>query len=592
MNENIHGMHRTHMCGTIDKSHAGTEVTVMGWIQKQRDKGALVFADLRDRTGIVQLTFDSSTPQEDFKKAAGLRAEYVVAATGTVRLREAPNPELATGEVEIAVTALRLLSAAATPPFHIVADSDVKEELRLKYRYLDLRRPDLQSNILARHKITKIARDYFDTQGFIDIETPVLIKPTPEGARDYLVPSRVHNGRFYALPQSPQLYKQLLMLSGFDRYFQIARCFRDEDLRADRQPEFTQIDLELSFVEQEDILRVTEGFLRVLFDKFLGVTLPESFPRMTYKEAMERYGSDKPDTRFALELCDLSETVKDTSFKVFVDALAAGGAVRAINVPGGADKMSRKELDSLTDLVKTYRAKGLAWYKNGAEPSSSYGKFLTSEENAAVLSKAGCGQGDLLLIVADAKQHVVFDALGALRGELAKRLGLIQKNMYNLLWVTQFPLLEYDEESGRYFAKHHPFTAPMAEDLDKLDSAPGEVRAIAYDVVMNGWEMGGGSMRINDPALQSRMFGVLGMSEQSAQEKFGFLLEAYKYGAPPHGGLALGLDRLVSLLLGLDAIRDVIAFPKVQNASELMTGSPSVTDSAALGELGIAVVKE
>lgn len=584
---------RTHYCGTLTSEDIGKRVAVVGWAQKQRDLGSLIFIDLRDRTGIVQLAFDSDTEKEIFDAAFTVRAEFVLAAQGVVRSRgaEAVNKNMATGEIEIAVDGFKILSSAKTPPFAIVENSDVKSELRLTHRYLDLRRPDMQNNIIARSKIAKIARDYYFDNGFIEIETPDLVKPTPEGARDYLVPSRVHPGKFYALPQSPQLYKQLLMCSGFDRYIQIARCFRDEDLRADRQPEFTQIDLEMSFVTEDDVIAVNEGFIKTLFEKFMGCELEVPFKRMTWNEAMERYGSDKPDTRFDMELCNISDLVKDCGFGVFSGAVADGGSVRAINVKGGA-AMSRKEIDSLVEFVKSYGARGLAWYKNGdGAVSSSYAKFLTEEENAAVLEKTGCEVGDLLLIVA-AKNKVVFDSLGALRCEVAKRMGIIDKTKFNFLWVTEFPLLEYSEDDGRFYAKHHPFTMPMDEDIEKLDSDPGAVRAKAYDIVLNGTEVGGGSIRIHSGELQTKMFSVLGISEEEANLKFGFLLEAFKYGVPPHGGLAFGLDRLVALLLGIEDIRDVIAFPKVQNASELMSKCPAEADPAALKELSIAVTAE
>ncbi len=583
---------RTNYCGTLTSADIGREVSLTGWCQRQRDLGSLIFIDLRDRTGIVQLAFDDGTDREIFDKAFGVRAEYVLAAKGTVRSRgeAAVNRNIPTGEIEVFVTSFKILSSAETPPFAIVENSDVRPELRLKHRYLDLRRPDLQRNIIARSEIVRIARNYFAEQGFIDIETPCLIKPTPEGARDYLVPSRVHPGKFYALPQSPQLYKQLLMYSGFDRYFQIARCFRDEDLRADRQPEFTQIDEEMSFADEEEIMSVNEGFLKTLFEQFMKKDLPTPFPRMTWKEAMDRFGSDKPDTRFGLELCDLSDLVKDSEFSVFRGAVEAGGSVRGINVPGGA-KMTRKEIDSLTDFVKTYGAKGLAWYKNTLpQPTSSFAKFLTEEETKNILERIGAGDGDLVLIVA-AKNKVVFDSLGALRCEVAKRLGLIDRSKFNFLWVTEFPLLEYSEEDGRFYAMHHPFTMPMEEDLPLLDTDPGAVRARAYDCVLNGTELGGGSIRIHTTEMQTRMFEALGIGPEEAEEKFGFLLEAFRYGVPPHGGLAFGLDRVVCLLLGLEDIRDVIAFPKVQNASELLSKCPAPADPKALEELGIAVVK-
>lgn len=584
---------RTHYCGTLTAENVGEHVSLVGWVQKQRDLGSLIFIDLRDRTGIVQLAFDEATDKEIFKTAFAVRSEFVIAARGVVRRRAegAVNSDMATGEVEVAVDAFKVLSSAQTPPFAVVENSDVKTELRLTHRYLDLRRPDMQRNIIARSKIAKLARDYFHDKGFLDIETPDLIKPTPEGARDYLVPSRVHPGKFYALPQSPQLYKQLLMCSGFDRYFQIARCFRDEDLRADRQPEFTQIDLEMSFVDEEDVMGINEGFIKYLFDNFMHLPLEVPFKRMTWHEAMERYGSDKPDTRFGLEIVNVTDTVSGCGFGVFENAVSDGGSIRGINVPGGAS-MSRKEIDSLVEYVKTYGAKGLAWYKFGEDSvSSSFAKFMSEESVASLLEKAGTKKGDLLLIVA-AKNKVVFDSLGALRCEVARRLGLVDKSKFNFLWITEFPLLEYSEDDGRYYAMHHPFTMPMDEDIAKLDSAPGEVRAKAYDIVLNGAEIGGGSIRIHSSELQSKMFTVLGIDEKSAEEKFGFLLEAFKYGVPPHGGLAFGLDRLCAMLLGIDDIRDVIAFPKVQNASELMSKCPAPADPAALEELGIAVVKE
>ncbi len=586
---------RTKYCGLFTSDDIGKRVCVMGWCQRQRDLGSLIFIDLRDRSGIVQLAFDEKTPEAVYQTAFKVRSEFVLCAKGTVRARgaDAVNKNIPTGEIEIAVDELKVLSAAATPPFAIVENSDVKPELRLKHRYLDLRRPDMQSRLIARSKVGKITRDYFEEQGFIEIETPNLVKPTPEGARDYLVPSRVHPGSFYALPQSPQLYKQLLMLSGFDRYIQIARCYRDEDLRADRQPEFTQIDEELSFVTQDDVIEINEGFLARVFKEMLDMDIQLPLPRMTYAEAMERFGSDKPDLRFGYELKNLSDIVKNSEFKVFSGAIEAGGSVRAINIDGGA-KMSRKEIDSLVEYVKTYRAKGLAWYKYAEDGtfSSSYAKFLTDAENSAILERMSAKAGDLILIVADGKNSVVFDSLGALRREVAFRLGVIKPGDYKMLWITEFPLLEYDEEDGRYYAKHHPFTMPMEEDLQYLDTDPGRVRAIAYDIVINGTEAGGGSVRINIPEIQQKMFSVLGMEKEEYEEKFGFLLEAYKYGAPPHAGLAFGFDRLVSLILGIEDIRDVIAFPKVQNASELMTGAPAPTDDKALNELCISVTKD
>ena len=585
---------RTNMCATLSAADVGKRVCVMGWVQKQRDLGSLIFIDLRDRTGIVQLAFDEKTDKDIFDRAFGIRAEYVLCAKGTVRRRGegAVNKNLPTGEIEIAVDELSILSASETPPFEIVENSNVNAELRLRHRYLDLRRPDMQRNIIARSRISKIARDYYAENGFIDIETPNLCKPTPEGARDYLVPSRVHKGKFYALPQSPQLYKQLLMVSGFDRYFQIARCFRDEDLRADRQPEFTQIDTEMSFVTADDVMKMHEGFLKKVMKEFIGKEITEDFIRMPYAEAMARFGSDKPDIRFGYELTDLSDCVRSCGFKVFAGVVEAGGSVRGINVKGGA-KFSRKEIDSLVEFVKSYRAKGLAWLKwaEGGEISSSYAKFLTDEENESIKATMNAEAGDLVLIVAD-KNKVVFDALGALRCECAKRMNILDPFDFKFLWVTEFPLLEYSEEDERFYAMHHPFTSPMDEDLQYIDSDPARVRAKAYDIVLNGTELGGGSIRIHDSEIQKKMFSVLGLSEEEAKEKFGYLLDAFRYGVPPHGGLAFGFDRLVTLLLGLEDIRDVIAFPKVQNASELMTKCPSEPDPKALDELGLAVTGE
>lgn len=579
---------RTKYCGEFRESDIGQKVCVMGWVQRARDLGSLIFIDLRDRSGIVQLAFDENTQKDVFDRAFAVRSEFVLCAKGSVRMRSSVNDTIPTGKVEIAVDGLKVLSAAETPPFEIVENSNVRPELRLKHRYLDLRRPDLQSNIINRAKIARITREYFADNGFIEIETPDLIAPTPEGARDYLVPSRVHHGKFYALPQSPQLYKQLLMLSGFDRYIQIARCFRDEDLRADRQPEFTQIDLEMSFVTQDDVISMTEGFLKKLFREFKGIELELPLQRMTYAEAMERFGSDKPDLRFGFEIKNLSSVLAGCGFKVFAGAVENKGSVRGINIKGGA-RFSRKEIDSLTEFVKTFKAKGLAWYKNnGGEISSSYAKFLTEEENAAVVKTLEIEEGDLALIVAD-KNSVVFDSLGALRCEVAKRMGLIDPSVFRLLWITEFPLLEYSEEDGRYYAKHHPFTMPMEEDIPMLETEPEKVRSIAYDIVINGTEAGGGSIRIHTPDIQNKMFRALGFTQEEANSKFGFLLEAFKYGTPPHGGLAFGLDRLTAILLGIRDydIREVIAFPKVQNASELMTKCPTLPDPKALEELAI-----
>lgn len=591
MSEFMSGLKRTHYCGTLRQEHVGEEVVVCGWVQRQRDLGQLIFVDLRDRTGILQLAFGDTTDRQIFEKAASVRAEYVLAVRGIVRERSAKNAELPTGDVEIEVLELRILAKAETPPFEIVENSNVKEELRLKYRYLDLRRPDMQDKIIQRHKIVKIARDYFDDNDFLEIETPVLIKSTPEGARDYLVPSRVFPGNFFALPQSPQQYKQLLMLSGFDRYMQVARCFRDEDLRADRQPEFTQIDLEMSFVEPEDVMAIGEGFVRDVYKRLQNIDVPAPFQRMTWHEAMERFGSDKPDLRFGLELINLSDALKDTEFRVFAGALSAGGSVRGINLKGKADELSRKEIDKLTETLKAYGAQGLAWTRltsNGE--SSSYEKFLSEQEASAVRTALGAETGDVLLLVASPKNSVVFASLGALRCELAKRFGMIDDSKPCLLWVTDFPLFEYDEEEDRYVAMHHPFTAPREEDLDKLTTDPGSVCAKAYDLVLNGNELGGGSIRINSPEVQRQMFEALGFTPEQAQQRFGFLIDAFRYGAPPHGGMAFGLDRLVMLMLGCDSIRDVIAFPKVANSSELMSNAPDVVDAKQLTELGLSIV--
>ncbi len=586
-------MYRTNYCANFRKDDVGKRVKVCGWAQKQRDLGSLIFIDLRDRSGIIQLAFDENTPEELFRKAFSVRAEFVLAAEGVVRPRGegAVNTALPTGEIEIAVEKMEILSQADTPPFEVLNAGSVRDELRLKYRYLHLRHPDLQRNLMVRHRLSRVAREYFDRENFLEIETPVLIKSTPEGARDYLVPSRVHPGSFYALPQSPQLYKQLLMVSGFDRYMQIVKCFRDEDLRADRQPEFTQLDLEMSFADQEDVMQVNEGFLKRVFKEFLGIELALPLRRMTWKDAMENYGSDKPDLRFDCKLVNLSEIVKDSEFKVFSGAVSAGGSVRGICVKGVADRLSRKEIDKLTDFVKTYRAKGLAWLKGGEETTSSFAKFLTAEENAAICEKLGFEKGDAAFLVADGNNRVVFDALGALRCHCAELFGLYDKSAYELLWVVDFPLLERDEETGRYKAMHHPFTAPMDEDLPLLDTAPEKVRAKAYDIIINGTEAGGGSVRIHQREIQQKVFHVIGLTAEEANEKFGFLLEAFRYGVPPHAGLAYGFDRLVSLILGLDQIRDVIAFPKVQNAMELMSECPAPVPQSALEELAIQIQK-
>lgn len=593
MFENLKGLKRTDKCAELSAKDIGREVTVMGFADSERNLGGVLFINLRDISGVVQLFFDTAN-EELVKKASTVRNEFVLAARGVVCARGegAVNKNMPTGEIEINVCELRILNKAKTPPFYIVENSDVKEELRLKYRYLDLRRPDMQRKLILRHKVAKIARDFFDENGFLEIETPMLNKSTPEGARDYLVPSRVKNGCFYALPQSPQLYKQLLMLSGMDRYFQIARCFRDEDLRADRQPEFTQIDIEMSFVEQDDVMSVNEKFIARVFKEILNVEVKTPFLRMPYSEAMSRYGSDKPDTRFGMELTDISDLVADCGFKVFSDAVANGGSVRLINAKNLADKMSRKNIDSLGEFAKTYKAKGLAWAKYTDEGvQSPIAKFFDEADFAKILERANCEKNDVLLFVAD-KNKVVFDTLGALRCEVAKRYGLIDENKFNLLWVTDFPLLEYSEEEERYVAMHHPFTSPADEDIEKLDTEPQNVRAKAYDIILNGVELGGGSIRIYNSDLQEKMFEVLGLTKEEAQSKFGFLVEAFKYGAPPHGGMAYGFDRFVMLLTKSDSIRDVIAFPKVQNASELMTNAPDVVDEKQLKELGIELAKK
>jgi len=588
------GLKRTNYCGELRLSDAGKTVTVAGWVQRQRELGALIFIDLRDREGIVQLAFDESTAKDVFEKAASARSEYVLMAQGVVRERSAKNTEIPTGEIEIEVTDLRILAKSETPPFEIIEDCQTAELTRLKYRYLDLRRPDLQRNILLRHKITKITRDYFDENGFIEIETPILIKSTPEGARDYLVPSRIHKGKFYALPQSPQLYKQLSMVAGFDRYMQIARCFRDEDLRADRQPEFTQIDLEMSFVDMEDVLAIGEGYMARVFKEALGVDIQLPLPRLTYKEAMERYGSDKPDTRFGMEIYDLSETVKGCGFGVFTGALEAGGSVRGITAKGAVNTLTRKEIDKLTEMVRGIGAKGLAWVRmnDDGTMASSFAKFLTEDEMNALLEKADAKAGDVVLIIGDGKNSTVLSVLGALRQAVAKKLDIIPEKQYNLLWITEFPFFDWDEETQQFVAMHHPFTSPMDECLDYLESDKGAVRAKAYDLVLNGVELCSGSIRITNPDLQARIFSLLGLSDEEAHNKFGYLLDAFKYGAPPHGGMGIGLDRLVMQMLGSESLRDVIAYPKVQNASEPMTECPATVDGVQLDDLGIAITAE
>lgn len=588
--ETMGNLRRTRYCGEVSMADVGQEMTVCGSIARSRDKGGIIFADLRDTTGILQLVFDEDTPAEVFAKAEGLRSEYVVICRGVLRERAAKTDKVATGDVELYVSELRVLSEAQTPPFEIRDGINVNDDLRLRYRYLDLRRPSLHQTIVLRSKICRIARNYFDENHFCEIETPTLIKSTPEGARDYLVPSRVQPGHFYALPQSPQLYKQILMLSGFDRYYQIARCYRDEDLRADRQPEFTQLDEEMSFVTEDDIMTMNEGLLKRLWKEMLGIDLVTPFQRMPWNEAMGRFGSDKPDTRFGLEIQDLTEVFRNTEFKPFAAAIEAGGTIRAINAKGMADKLTRKNIDKLGEVAKTYGAKGLAYSRLTAESTtSSFEKFLTEEEKAAMYAAAGVETGDVLLVVSDADWVKACTALGQVRLEVGRRYDLIDPDKFNFLWVVDFPLFEYSETEGRWMAMHHPFTMPHAEDLDKIESDPGACRAQAYDIVLNGVELGGGSIRINDPALQDRMFKALGFTEERARESFGFLMDAYKFGAPPHGGMAYGLDRLVMLMLKKDSIRDVMAFPKVQNAGEPMSGAPDVVDPQQLKDLSIAL---
>ena len=589
MADNMKGLKRTHYCGEVEG--IGSEVTVGGYVQKARDLGNLVFIDLRDRTGIVQLAFDDSTDRAVFEKASSCRSEYVLMAKGVVRERESKNADIKTGNIEIYVTDLRILAKAQTPPFEIVDNSNTNEELRLKYRYLDLRRRPLQRNIIMRSKIAKTARDYFYENGFIEIETPMMIKSTPEGARDYLVPSRVHPGSFYALPQSPQIYKQLLMIAGYDRYIQLARCFRDEDLRADRQPEFTQIDLEMSFVDTEDIMQMAEGFVRRLFKDVLGKDIPTPLPRMKYTEAMERYGSDKPDTRFGMEITDLTDTVKSCGFGVFTSAIENGGTVRCITAKNAAGTFTRKEIDKLTEYVKGIGVKGLAYIRWVDDaPNCSFGKFLGEGELDAILAKAGAEKGDVVFIIAD-KKNTVLTSLGALRLKTAKQLDIIPEGMFNFLWITEFPFFEWNEETQHWDAMHHPFTMPMDECLRYLDTAPEKVFAKAYDLVLNGTELSSGSIRITDYELQQKMFESLGLTDEEIQAKFGFLVDAYKYGAAPHGGMGIGLDRLAMIMCGADSLRDVTAFPKVQNASELMSDCPAKVDNESLDILGIKVVK-
>lgn len=594
MGELMSGLKRSHMCCELNETNIGQTVTVMGWVQRRRNLGKqLIFIALRDRTGLLQIIVDANTSEDIFIKAEPIRSEYVLAVKGTVRARTEKdiNPNMKTGKIEIEVTELRILSEAETPPFQIEDSIIVKDDLRLKYRYIDLRRPEMQKNILLRHNISHCIRNFLSDEGFLEIETPMLAKSTPEGARDYLVPSRVNQGNFYALPQSPQQFKQLLMVSGMDRYFQIVKCFRDEDLRADRQPEFTQIDMELSFVDENDVMNLNEHLLKVVFKEVLDVDVEIPFKRMTYKEVMERYGSDKPDIRFGMELVNLSDVVKDSEFKMFSEALASGGSVRCINAKG-CGNYSRKQIDSLSEYVRTYRAKGLAWIaiNNSREIKTQMSKFFTQEKLDEIIKTANGVAGDLILICAD-KNNIVFDALGNLRSEISRRENLTNPKDYKFLWVTEFPLLEWSEEENRYYAKHHPFTSPMDEDLELMDSNPIAVRAKAYDVVLNGYELGGGSIRIHRSDIQEKMFKLLGFSEEEAYDRFGFLINAFKYGTPPHGGLAFGLDRIAMLIAGVDNLRDVIAFPKVKDASCPLTNAPHIVDNKQLEELGLSIKK-
>jgi len=591
--ESIQGLKRTKYCGEFRVKHAGEKAVVFGWAQRQRDLGGLIFIDLRDRTGIVQLAFDDTSAREVFDKAASVRGEYVLAAVGKVRERSSKNKEIPTGEVEIYVEELRILGVSDTPPFEILDDTTAKEDVRLKYRYLDLRRPSLQNNLLLRHKLANATRDYFDRNGFIEIETPILMKSTPEGARDFLVPSRLQKGSFYALPQSPQLYKQLTMVAGFDRYIQLARCFRDEDARADRQPEFVQIDMEMSFVDQDDVLEMTEGYMQYLYKAVMDIDIALPLPRMTYRDAMEHYGSDKPDTRYGMEICDITDIVRDCEFGVFANAVKGGGSVRAIVAKDAVSLLTRKEVDKLTEMMRGIGAKGLAWVRMTPDGASgSFLKFMGNEEMQRVYEKTGTETGDVLLIIADVSNKNVLSHLGALRIETAKRLNIIPKDQYNLLWIVEMPFFELDEESGEWAPMHHAFTAPMDECLPYLESDKGNVRAKAYDLVINGVELCSGSIRITDSALQSRIFDILGLTKEQAAEKFGFLLEAFRYGAPPHGGVGLGLDRIAMTMLGCDNLRDVVAFPKVASMTELMTEAPSAVDPKQLEELGISISGE
>ncbi|MDD6191231.1 MAG: aspartate--tRNA ligase [Firmicutes bacterium] len=580
---------RSHMCGELRSENIGQQVVLNGWVQKSRNLGGLIFCDVRDKTGITQVVFNDTVPQELFEKADSLRSEYVIGIKGTVRERESKNPDMPTGDIEVFADDLTIYSKAETPPIYIKDDDNVDDNLRLKYRYLDLRKKKMQDNLLFRARLTNIAREYYAEQGFTEVETPVLIKSTPEGARDYLVPSRVNQGHFYALPQSPQTFKQLLMVGGTDRYFQIAKCFRDEDLRADRQPEFTQIDLEMSFVDVDDVIEIQEGFMKRVFKELKGIDLETPFPRMTWEEAMNRFGSDKPDIRFGFELQDITDMVRGCQFKVFTDAIENGGSVRAICVDGGAEAYTRKKIDKLTEAVKSYGARGMVWMKVAEDGvTSSANKFFTPEELKEIADSLGAKAGDLILIISD-KNKVVFDSLGFLRRHIAGEMGLLDDNDFKFLWVVDFPLFEYDEKEDRWSAMHHPFTSPKEEDAQLLKTEPHKCKANAYDIVLNGVELGGGSIRIHDQEMQEDMFRALNMGEEEIQEKFGFLVEAFKYGAPPHGGLAYGLDRLIMLLTGEKSIREVIAFPKNQNAQCMVSEAPGTVDEAQLDELGIAL---
>ncbi|WP_138159069.1 aspartate--tRNA ligase [Peptoniphilus catoniae] len=591
MLDNIKGLKRTHYCGELRKDNIGQEVVLMGWVAKERNLGSIIFLDLRDREGIAQVVFDDTVDKNLFEKASGLRSEYIIAVKGKIRERSSINKNIDTGYVEVLAEELRILNESEVPPIYIKDDDNVAENMRLKYRFLDLRKPSMQKNLKARSKFYKVTRDFFSNEGFIEVETPMLSKPTPEGARDYLVPSRVNEGKFYALPQSPQLMKQLLMVSGIDKYIQITKCFRDEDLRANRQPEFTQIDLEMSFIDIDDIIEVNERFIQKAFKEMLNIDLEVPFNRMKYQEAMDRFGIDKPDLRFGLELVNLSDCVENCGFKVFESSVENGKSVRGINVKDGASHYSRKNISKLEDFVKDFGAKGLAWMKIEKEGiSSPISKFLNEDSKKKIVKKMQAEDGDLLLFVAD-RDKVVYDSLGNLRNKIAQDMDLIDKNEYKITWITEFPLFEYDEEEERFVAKHHPFTSPMDEDVDLFDSNIENMRAKAYDLVINGDEMGGGSIRINNPYIQNKMFKAMGFEDSEIEEKFGFLIEAFKYGAPPHGGIAYGLDRLMMLFTGAESIRDVIAFPKTQSATDLLTGAPTELDSNALEEVHIKVIK-